>query len=79
MLASSNTTPARYDVTASAIIKPKKHQRRADQFLQSGALTHKNRVQCAIKSTRKSIWQNCWYLGRDPEPELPLKWPSLRS
>jgi len=31
----SNTTPASYDVTALAIIKPKKHQRLADPSLQS--------------------------------------------
>jgi len=54
----SNTTPASYHVTALAIIKPKKHKRLADALLQSGVITHNNRVQCAIKSTRKSIWQN---------------------
>jgi len=40
----SNTTPASYDVTALAIIKPKKHQRLADPLLQSGAVIHNNRV-----------------------------------
>jgi len=40
----SNTTPASYDVTASAIIKPKKHQRLADPLLQSGVVTRNNRV-----------------------------------
>jgi len=54
----SNSTPTRYDVTALAIIKPKKHQRLADPLLQSGVVTHNNRVECAIKSIRKSIWQN---------------------
>ena len=34
-----------YDVTALAIIiKPRKHQRLADQLLQSGVVTHNNRV-----------------------------------
>ena len=54
----SNTTPASYHVTALAIIKPKKHKRLPNPLLQSGVITHNNRVQCAIKSTRKSIWQN---------------------
>jgi len=40
----SNTTPASYDVTALAIIKPNKHQRFADPLLQSGVLTRNNRV-----------------------------------
>jgi len=40
----SNTTPASYDVTALAIIKPKKHQRFADALLQSGVITRNNRV-----------------------------------
>jgi len=40
----SNTTPASYDVTASAIIKPKKHRRLADLLLQSGVVTHNNCV-----------------------------------
>jgi len=52
-----NTTPASYDVTVLAI-KPKKHQRLADPLLQSGVVTHNNRIYCVIKSTRKSIWQN---------------------
>jgi len=54
----SNTTPASYNVTALTIIKPKKHQRLADPLLQSGVVTYNNRVYCATKSTRKSIWQN---------------------
>jgi len=40
----SKTTPASYDVTALAIIKPKKHQRLAYPLLQSGVITHNNRV-----------------------------------
>jgi len=40
----SNTTPASYDVTALAIIKPKEHQRLADPLLQSGVVTRNNRV-----------------------------------
>jgi len=40
----SNTTPASYDVTALAIIKPKKHQRLADPLLQSSVVTRNNRV-----------------------------------
>ena len=39
-----NTTPANYDVTALAMIKPEKHQRRADLLLHSGVVTHNNRV-----------------------------------
>ena len=54
----SNTTPASYDITALAIIKPKKHQRLADPLLQSGVVSRNNGVFCAIKITRKSIWQN---------------------
>jgi len=30
----------------------------ADSLLQSDVVTCNNRVQCAMKSTRKSIWQN---------------------
>jgi len=30
----------------------------ADPLLQSGVVTCNNRVQCAIKTTRMSIWQN---------------------
>jgi len=40
----SNTTPASYDVTALAIIKPKKHQRLAYPLLQSGVVTRNNRL-----------------------------------
>jgi len=40
----SNTAPASYDVTALAIIKPKKHQRLTDPLLQSGVVTRNNRV-----------------------------------
>jgi len=35
----SNSTPASYDVTALAIIKPRKYQRLADPLLQSGVVT----------------------------------------
>jgi len=59
--ATSNTAPANYDVTALAIIKPKKHQRLADPLLQSGVVTHNNRVWCAIKSTvlgKESLFGN---------------------
>jgi len=35
----SNTTPASYNVTALANIKPNKHQRLADPLLQSGVVT----------------------------------------
>jgi len=51
----SNTTPASYDVTALAIINPKKYQCLADPLLQSGVITHNNHVYCAIKSIHKSI------------------------
>ena len=40
----SKTTPASYDFTDLAIVKPKKHQRLADPLLQSGVITHNNRV-----------------------------------
>jgi len=40
----NNTTPGGYDVTALAIIKPKKHQRLADSLLQSGVVTRNSRV-----------------------------------
>ena len=40
----NNTPPASYDVTALEIIKPEKHQRLADLLLQSGVVTHNNRV-----------------------------------
>jgi len=40
----SNTTPATCNVTTFAIIKPKEHQRIADPLLQSGVVTHNNRV-----------------------------------
>jgi len=40
----SNTTPDSYDVTTLAIIKPMEHQRLADPLLQSGVITHNNRV-----------------------------------
>jgi len=40
----SNTTPGRCYVTALAIIKPNEHQRLVDPFLQSGVVTHNNRV-----------------------------------
>jgi len=53
----SATTPASNDVTALAIIKPKKHQRLGDPLLQSDVITRNNRVYCAVKSARKSIWQ----------------------
>jgi len=56
----SNTTPASYDVTALVMIKARKHQGLADPLLQCGAVTHNNRVYCAIKSTSKSIWKNHW-------------------
>jgi len=46
-----NTTPASNDLTALAIIKPKKHQRLADPLLQSGVVTRNNRVYCGMKST----------------------------
>jgi len=36
--------PASYDVTGLVIIKPKKHQRLPDPLLQSGVVTHNNRV-----------------------------------
>jgi len=36
--------PASYDVTALAVINPKKHQMLADPLLQSGVVTHNNRV-----------------------------------
>jgi len=39
----SSATPASCGVTASAIIQPKKHQRLADPFLQSGVVTRNNR------------------------------------
>ena len=54
----SNATLVSYDVTGLAIIKPNKHQRLADPLLQSGVVTRNNRVYYAVKSTRKSIWQN---------------------
>ena len=40
----SNPTPASYDATALAIIKPKKHQSLADPLLQSGVATRNIRV-----------------------------------
>jgi len=40
----NNATPASYDVTALAVIKPNKHQRLADPLLQSGVVTCNNRV-----------------------------------
>jgi len=40
----SNTTFASYDVTALAIIKPKKHHRFLDPLLQSVVVTRNNRV-----------------------------------
>ena len=40
----NNTTPTSYDVTALAIIIPKKHQRPADPFLQPGVVTRNHRV-----------------------------------
>jgi len=59
-----------------AIINPKKHQRLADALLHFGVVTRNDRVYCAIKSTRKTFWQNPWYLRRDPEPKvIALKWP----
>jgi len=58
LTSTSNTTPASYDVTALAMIKPKKHQRLADPLLHSGVVTHYCRVSCAIKITRNFIWQN---------------------
>jgi len=39
----ANTTPASYDVTSLAIIKPKEHQRLADPLLQSDVATRNNR------------------------------------
>jgi len=65
--------PASYDVTALAIIKPKKHQRLADPLLQSDVVTrNKSRLVCYKEKT----WG---YLAKPlvsrkgPEPELPLK------
>jgi len=40
----SNTTPVTYDVTALAIIKPKKHQRVAHPLLQSSVVARNNLV-----------------------------------
>jgi len=37
-------TPASYDVTGLAIIKPKEHQSFADPLLQSGVVTRNNCV-----------------------------------
>jgi len=42
--ATSNTIPASYNVTALAIIKPKKHQTLADSLLQSGVVTRNNHI-----------------------------------
>ena len=59
----------------------------ADPLLQSGIVTPVTILfivlndivlivfECAAQSTRKSIWENRLYLGKDPEPELSLKWP----
>jgi len=44
--------PASYDVTALAIIKPKKHQRLADPLLQSDVVTrNKSRLVCYKEKT----------------------------
>jgi len=40
----TNTTPARYDVTALTIVKSNKHQRLADPLLQSGVVTRNSCV-----------------------------------
>jgi len=40
----SNTTPASYDATGLAIIKPKKYQMLADPLLQSDVVARNNRV-----------------------------------
>jgi len=44
-----NTTPARYDVPALAIIEPMKHQRLAERLLQSAVVTRNNRVLVCCK------------------------------